>query len=105
MAILFEYTLKNYPEILEATRYKNIKFSSAENKYSAENTNTIVDKIPNLIASKTGYTDLAGGNLVVAFDAGLNQPIIISVLGSTEEGRFSDMLQLVEASMKFINQE
>jgi len=100
MAILFEYTLKNYPEILEATRYKNLEFESNEKRYSVENTNTIVDKIPNLIASKTGYTDLAGGNLVVAFDAGLNRPIIISVLGSTEEGRFSDVLQLVGATLK-----
>lgn len=100
MAILFEYTLKNYPEILEATRYKNLEFASAEKIYSAENTNTIIDKIPNVIASKTGFTDLAGGNLVVAFDAGLGRPIVISVLGSTEEGRFSDVLQLVNATLK-----
>jgi len=102
MAILFEYALKNYPEILEATRYKNLEFASVEKKYSAENTNVLVDKIPNIIASKTGFTDLAGGNLIIAFDAGLNRPIIISVLGSSEEGRFSDMLQLVEATMRQI---
>ncbi|MEK7116586.1 MAG: serine hydrolase [Patescibacteria group bacterium] len=105
MAILFEYALKNYPEVLEATRYKNLEFSSSQKKYSAENTNTAIDKIPNIIASKTGFTDLAGGNLVVAFDAGLNRPIIISVLGSGEQGRFSDMLQLVEASIKYINND
>ena len=105
MATLFEYALKNYPQILEVTRYKELEFTSAEKKYSAENTNTVIDKIPNIIASKTGFTDLAGGNLVVAFDAGLNRPIIISVLGSTEKGRFTDVLQLVEASMKYINQE
>lgn len=103
MVTLFEYTLKNYPEVLEATRYKNLEFASTEKRYSAENTNIMVDKIPNLIASKTGFTDLAGGNLVIAFDAGLNHPIIISVLGSTEQGRFSDVLQLVEATIKFIN--
>lgn len=103
MAALFEYTLKSYPEILEATRYKNLEFKSHEKRYSAENTNVIIDKIPNIIASKTGYTDLAGGNLVIAFNVDLNRPIIISVLGSSEEGRFSDMLQLVEASLKQIN--
>ncbi len=100
MAVLFEYTLKNYPKILEVTRYKNLEFTSAENKYSAENTNTIIDKIPDIIASKTGYTDLAGGNLVVAFDAGLNRPIIVSVLGSTQEGRFIDALKLIDATIK-----
>lgn len=100
MATLFEYALKNYPEILEATRYKNIEFKSDKETYIGENTNTVVDKIPNLLASKTGYTDLAGGNLVIAFDAGLNRPIIISILGSTAEGRFADVLKLVEATIK-----
>lgn len=103
MALLFEYTLKNYPQILEATRYTNLQFASAAQVYSADNTNTAVDQIPSLLASKTGYTDLAGGNLVIAFDAGLNRPIIISVLGSTQEGRFSDALKLVEASLKYIH--
>ena len=51
------------------------------------------------IASKTGFTDLAGGNLVIAFDAGLSHPIIISVLGSTQEGRFRDVEKLVTASL------
>lgn len=103
MALLFEYAMKNYPEILEATRYKNLSFASTEKIYNAENTNVVINKIPGILASKTGYTDLAGGNLVVAFDAGLNRPIIISVLGSTEEGRFSDVLQLVEATLKQIS--
>lgn len=103
MALLFEYTLKNYPQILEATRYKNLQFASASKVYSADNTNIAVDQIPSLLASKTGYTDLAGGNLVVAFDAGLNRPIIISVLGSTQEGRFTDALKLVNASLKYIH--
>jgi D-alanyl-D-alanine carboxypeptidase len=102
MAILFEYILKNYPEILEPTRYKNLQFKSSDEKYNAENTNIVVDKIPDIIASKTGYTDLAGGNLVIAFDAGLNRPIIISILGSTQEGRFSDALKLVDAAIKQI---
>lgn len=103
MAILFEYILKNYPQILEATRYKNLEFASVNKKYSAENTNVVIDKIPNIIASKTGYTDLAGGNLVIVFDAGLNHPIIISILGSTAEGRFEDALKLVNATIKFIS--
>lgn len=103
MVTLFEYTIKNQPEILEATRYKNLVFESAEKKYAAENTNEIINDIPNVIASKTGFTDLAGGNLVIAFDVGLNQPIIISVLGSSEEGRFTDVQKLVKASLVYIH--
>lgn len=104
MASLFEYTLQKYPEILEATRYESLEFKSDEAVYVSKNTNTVVNQIPGLLASKTGFTDLAGGNLVIAFDAGLNRPIIVSILGSTEEGRFSDTLQLVEASLKYIQQ-
>src|SRR3989344_6574880 len=100
MSLLFKYALQNYPEILEATRYENLKFSSGAEVYSASNTTTFVTQIPNLIASKTGFTDLAGGNLVIAFNADINRPIIISVLGSSEEGRFYDVLQLVDATIK-----
>lgn len=104
MAVLFQYVLKNYPQILEATRYDKMVFESASKIYTAQNTNAFADEIPGLLASKTGYTDLAGGNLVVAFDPGLNRPIIISVLGSSEEGRFTDTLKLVDASIKYIQE-
>jgi len=103
MALLFAYTLKNYPEILEATRYNNLEFKSDAEKYEAGNTNIFVNKIPNIIASKTGYTDLAGGNLVIAFDAGINRPIIISILGSTQDDRFEDALKLASATISYIN--
>lgn len=53
---------------------------------------------PGLIGAKTGYTDLAGGNLVVAFDLAVGRPLIGVVLGSTREGRFSDMRTLIEAA-------
>ena len=105
MAVLFEYTLKNHPNILEATRYENLEFKSTELAYQASNTNPFINQIPGIIASKTGFTDLAGGNLVVAYDAGLNRPIIISVLGSSQDGRFSDTLKLVGASLDYISNE
>lgn len=106
MALLFEYAIKNYPHLLEATRYQNLAISDENNdSYLAENTNEIINSIPSPIASKTGFTDLAGGNLVIAFDAGLGHPIIISVLGSTEKGRFEDMMKLVDASMLYLQNE
>jgi D-alanyl-D-alanine carboxypeptidase len=57
------------------------------------------------LASKTGYTDLAGGCLVVAFNAGINHPIIIVVLGSSPDGRFSDVLNLASTTLAYISQE
>ena len=90
--MLFDYMVRNKPEILEVTSYNKLELKSEDNKiHNTENTNEIINKIPWVIASKTGYTDLAGGNLVVAFDNGMMRPIIISVLGSTKEGRFKDM--------------
>ncbi len=98
ISFLMEYILENYPEILEPTKEETIRvYNSDGSYYDANNTNEISGKIPNLLGSKTGYTDLAGGNLTVAFDIGLNHPIIITVLGSTHDERFSDVLKLVKA--------
>lgn len=100
--LMFEYAIKQFPKLLEATRYNNISIKSSASVYNAMNTNSKVDQIPGLLASKTGYTNLAGGNLVIAFDTGLNRPIIIAVLGSSQEGRFEDTLKLVDAARKQI---
>lgn len=103
MATLFDYILKNHPDIMEATRQASFSIASETGiLHTAINTDTIVDTIPGLIASKTGDTDLAGGNLVVAFDPELGRPIIISVLGSTTDGRFEDVSKLVTASLESI---
>ena len=103
MAKLFAYIIKNKPEILEATAHDKIELTSLDSiSHTAQNTNEIVGAIPNLIASKTGYTDISGGNLVVAFDFGLMNPVVISVLGSTRDGRFEDMKKLVEATAKYL---
>ena len=103
MATLFDYILKNHPGLMEATREATFKVTSASGVvHTVKNTDAIVNTIPGLIASKTGYTDLAGGNLVIAFDPEIGRPIIISILGSTEVGRFEDMTKLVKASLESI---
>jgi D-alanyl-D-alanine carboxypeptidase len=101
---LFEYALKNYPGLMEATRYPELIVKDESNgTYIATNTNAAANLIPSLIASKTGYTELAGGNLVIAFDAGLERPIIVVVLGSTQEGRFEDTVKLVQETIRYIS--
>jgi len=106
MAFLMEYLIKKRPEVIESTRNTtaSLTASSAGSTISADNTNEIVSKIPGLIGSKTGYTELAGGNLVIAFDAGVNHPVIVSVLGSSREGRFKDVLKLVEYARSTLSQ-
>jgi D-alanyl-D-alanine carboxypeptidase len=103
IANLLRYTIENKPQILEATRYKKLSIDSEDKEHTATNTNKEVDDIPGLIASKTGFTDLAGGNLAVAFDASMGRPIIVVVLGSTQDGRFKDVQKLVNASLETIS--
>jgi D-alanyl-D-alanine endopeptidase (penicillin-binding protein 7) len=99
VAALMSYILQNRPEILEATTHSlSVVYDEAGNRHEIENTNRVIDAIPTAIASKTGYTTLSGGNLVVAFDAGVNRPVVVVVLGSSHQGRFTDILSLVAAT-------
>jgi D-alanyl-D-alanine carboxypeptidase len=98
VSLLVEYIYSEHPELLEATTRGGARIYNSQGEYhDVENTNEVLYAIPNLIGSKTGYTDLAGGNLTIAFDAGMDRPIIITVLGSTREERFTDVLRLVRA--------
>ncbi|MCD5381557.1 MAG: serine hydrolase [Candidatus Pacebacteria bacterium] len=106
VSFLMEYIITEYPEILEPTMKASTRvYNSSGDYHDANNTNPIVLDIPNLLGSKTGFTDLAGGNLTIAFDAGLNRPIIITVLGSTRDERFTDVLTLVQAVQESIGKQ
>lgn len=106
MAILMGYLLKTHPEALEATRESETTVSSMDNlAHAARNTNVLIGAIPGVLGSKTGFTDLAGGNVVFAFDPELGHPIVISVLGSSADGRFADAERLIEATMTYIRDE
>jgi D-alanyl-D-alanine carboxypeptidase len=101
---LFAYIQKHYADILRPTTQKNVSLATESGAtYNANNTNTLVDQIPNTTGSKTGYTKLAGGNLIMGFN--LNRPIIITVLGSTKEGRFTDMKTLYGETRKLLGAE
>lgn len=97
-ALLLEYAMNKYGDIMHSTRYQNSSFSSLSklNHYAA-NTDEIAGTIPGLIAGKTGFSDLAGGNLAVVFDAGLQHPVVVVVLGSTYDGRFTDIQKIISA--------
>lgn len=103
MAMLFEYVFRKHPELFTATAYSELDIRSENNiLHHVANTNQEVTHIPGIIGSKTGYTDLAGGNLVVIVDIGIGHPVVIAVLGSTREGRFSDVEQLIAATTNAI---
>ena len=95
MAKLFYYAVIAHEDIFGATSERQISVSSAEKTHLVKNTNISVGRIPGIIASKTGFTKLAGGNLAVVASIGLNHPVVVVVLGSTEEDRFLDMDKLM----------
>lgn len=106
VAKLFSYTLTTHPDIFEVTTQDNQFFRSLSgNVHLAENTNRALSNIPALIASKTGYTDLSGGNLGVIVDPGINYPFVIVVLGSTFEDRFADVVALSESTLQYLSPE
>ncbi len=105
VALLFSYILKKSPEIFAGTAESRDSFAKLDGtRQNAWNTNPLVRTIPGLLASKTGYTDLAGGNLALALNIGPMRPVIIVILGSTKDGRFVDAEKLVNASTRAIAQ-
>ncbi len=103
VALLMEHIITVTPDLVAQTTVSETAIHNTDGAYhTVENTNDIVRSIDGLIASKTGYTPLAGGNLVVAYNAGLNRPIIVVVLGSTHEGRFHDTLALIDRTRAFV---
>lgn len=94
--LLASYAIRAYPKIFNITTMPEINLRSESGFYHKfKNTNTIVEKIPNIIFSKTGFTDLSGGNLTVIFKDKMNHLVAVTVLGSTFEGRFTDMKNIV----------
>lgn len=70
--------------------------SKSGTTHRAQNTTLLASLYPSAIGSKTGYTDLAGGNLAFMFEPIPGQPVVIAVLGSTREGRVADTRTLAE---------
>jgi len=88
------------PTIAEATTQAFTQATSAGGTtFKVKNTDPIINTIPRLLLSKTGYTDLAGGNLALVFDSGMQHPIAVVVLGSSQKARFTDGSALVAATL------
>ena len=63
--------------------------------HTIKNTDYILDNIPDILFSKTGFTPLAGGNLVIIYKNEYGHEMAITVLGSTMDGRFTDVEKIV----------
>ena len=106
VARVLVYMLRNTPELLEPTRNGALTLYSLNAiPHTFDNTNAIANTMPWLIGSKTGFTDNAGGNLAVIFDAGLARPVIAVVLGSTKDGRFQDIQTISESTLEYLQSQ
>ena len=88
------------PKIAEATTQSFTQgVSEGGTSFLVKNTDPMVKTLPRLLLSKTGFTDLAGGNLAIVFDAGIGHPIAVVVLGSSQKERFTDGTALIAATL------
>lgn len=97
VARLFGFAVKTYPEVFSVTTKKIASVSSLDKMHNIDNTNTIVENIPSVLASKTGFTTISGGNLVVATASETGETRVVVVMGSTYDARFTDMRTLTGA--------
>lgn len=97
------HILQNYPGVLFSTRHTTKEDVSLSNiNHTLINTNQTVYNTEGLIASKTGYTDLAGGNLMVIVNIDFNYPVIIVVMNSTFNERYEDVELLIETTKNYL---
>ncbi|MFA6258753.1 MAG: hypothetical protein WCX79_03580 [Candidatus Paceibacterota bacterium] len=90
------FALWHYPRIFISSSLSNLNLVSESGfSHNATNTNLMIGKIPNLLFSKTGNTELAGGNLSIIFRDKREHIIAITILGSTPIDRFSDMEKII----------
>jgi D-alanyl-D-alanine carboxypeptidase len=101
VAKLFEYVLRHHSNLLQYTALPEIDVTSKQHiVHHVINTNEIASATPGIIGGKTGYTDMAGGNLAMVVDVGIQQPVVIVALGSTREQRFTDVESLLNATKR-----
>ncbi len=65
-------------------------------KFSLHNTNPLVASTKNVLLSKTGYTNLAGGNLVMVIEPSPDIWVAMVVMKSTKDDRVVDMEKLID---------
>ncbi len=106
MSTLFAYAYATAPEIFAATAIDEYTFTNLEGtEYEAKNTNKALGNLPGLVFGKTGFTDLAGGNLVVVTESEPGHPFVLVILGSTTEERFVDIVTLARSILGKLTQQ
>lgn len=83
---------ENYRDVFEYTKFDELDTDGG----TITNTNQTTKNTFGIMASKTGFTYEAGGNLGVVVSPEPGQAYVIVVMQSTKEGRFVDMQKIVK---------
>jgi D-alanyl-D-alanine carboxypeptidase len=79
--ILLVQAARAYPLIVNASKQTKIEIKISKRYWVFKNTNPMIGKDHRIVISKTGFTNPAGGCIVMAMDTSLGQRTVI-VLGS-----------------------
>lgn len=100
------YLIKNYPQILEITKKQSYEVLNPDNNlhhFIPENTNKLLGEIPEIIGGKTGFTDEAGGCILLILENENGSYLINVVLGTaSSEARFEEVKKLIDFSKETI---
>lgn len=106
VAHLLAYAQEHAPEAFDRSSEASRTFFSVSGfEHKAEHTSTLASTLPRGAIIKTGFTDLAGGNLGVIVEPILGNPVAIVVLGSSREARERDIERLHEAVKRTLRYE
>jgi D-alanyl-D-alanine carboxypeptidase (penicillin-binding protein 5/6) len=91
LIILVKYILNNYLEIAQISTIKNYEL---DNLGKITNTNQLLMEIPNIILSKTGFTNYANGCLLLILNNLENNKYLINIILGADD-RFLEMRRLI----------
>jgi D-alanyl-D-alanine carboxypeptidase len=102
VAKMFAYAYHEHPDVFALSSEASHVYTNIDGmSHKAENRNPLTSKW-SLLASKTGFTNSAGGNLAVIYQTADLSPLVLVVMGSTEKDRFTDIDQLLTGSEQFL---
>jgi serine-type D-Ala-D-Ala carboxypeptidase (penicillin-binding protein 5/6) len=97
---LSKHIIEKHPEIFEITKkksYEVFNFDGSFHHLIDQNTNQLLNEFPEIIGGKTGYTNKAGGCLLLVMENPKGEGYIINIIlgTSSSENRFSEMRRLI----------
>lgn len=103
---LAHYLIKNHPQILEITQKQSYRVLDPDGNlhhFIAENTNKLLKEFPEIIGGKTGFTDEAGGCILLILKNENGSYFVNVILGTASpEDRFQEMKKLIDFSKETI---